>query len=350
MDSDTRDIQAVVTAAAARAARRRTGVVVGGLVPDGRTAYAGAGLERDGGSVPDQHTLFEIGSVTKVFTALVLADEVVRGGLDLEQPVRDLLPGVDVPTRDGREITLLHLATHTSGLPRIPLSGLRPWVEFSRGRDPYVRVTPDALLRTLERTRLERTPGTGKVAYSNFGFGLLGEALVRHTGAADYHDLVTKRVCGPLGLDETFGRVPADRAGDVAQGHRSRGRTADRWLLTGIAGAGVIVSSASDLLRFLTAQLDPVSTPLAEAIGLTHQERIGGRSGVGLGWMRAPGPSGPLVWHNGGTGGFRSFAAFDPGHRWAAVVLTNRNRGVDLTGLRLLKDLDPATQALPEGA
>lgn len=322
----------LVEDAAEQAGRHRTGVVVGALV-DGRRIFHGAGRK----VVPDQHALFEIGSITKVFTATVLADEVVRGNLSLDQPVRELLPaGTAVPSR-GAEITLGHLATHTSGLPRVPLGTVRPWVDFVMGRNPYAAVTPEVLLERLTRTTLKRRPGTGGVRYSNFGYGLLGLALQHATGAVDYDEMVTERVCRPLGLAHTGVRLPAGR---LLAGHKGRDKQVERWQLTGMAGAGALLSSADDLLTFLAAQRNPGSTPLAEAIVLTQRQRIRGRNGMGLGWMRSTEPR-LLLWHNGGTGGYRSYAGLIQERRTAVVVLTNHVRGVDITALRLLRALDP---------
>lgn len=227
-----------------------------------------------------------------------------------------------------------HLATHTSGLARTPSAGLRAWVDYYRGRNPYATATPEAVLARLARTRLRRRPGAGSAHYSNFGFGVLGIALVHATEAPDYNALVTDQVCVPLGLHRTAVDLP-----DVLTGHRGRYRQVDRWHFTGIAGAGALVSCASDLLTFLAAQLDPASTTLAEAIELTQAEHVGGRVAVGLGWMRSLKPH-LLIWHNGGTGGYRSFAGFQPELGKGVVVLTNHARGVDLTGLNLLRAMD----------
>jgi CubicO group peptidase (beta-lactamase class C family) len=312
-----------------------------GVRADHDVVVRAAGREGPGATPPTERTLFEIGSVTKVFTATVLADEVVRGNLALDQPVRDLLPaGTVVPRRDDAEITLEHLATHRSGLPRNPVRGLAPGVAALTGRDPFEPVTPEALLDVLGQTSLRRTPGIGAKRYSNFGFALLGLALVHSTGSESYAAMVEERVCRPLGLADTVVHPDADQLGRTAEGHRWRGRPVSRWALTGLAGAGALLSTAADMLEFLAAQLDPETTPLAEPIRLTQQPRVRGRSGIGLGWMWAPGPS-PLLWHNGGTGGFRSFVGFLPQPRRGVVVLSNHARFVDLLALRLLGALDP---------
>lgn len=330
------DHAALVEAAVERALRRRPGVVVGLLDGDDRQVRAGGDLAAD--------AVVEIGSVTKVFTATLLADMVVRGEVRLDTPVRELLPaGTAVPDRGGVQITLEHLATHRAGLPRSPagIGVLSGSVKMLRGRNPYAGFGRDDLLAGLSRTRLRRVPGTGRPSYSNVGFGLLGETLA-HAAGTTYDALVRERVCLPLGLVDTVtpATATADQRRRWATGHRRRGRTAQDWLLTGIVGAGGLRSTVQDQLTFLAAQLDPDGTPLADAIRLARRPRVRRtRGGQALGWMHLAGKP-PLWWHNGGTGGFRSCAAFVPARDRAVVVLTDSARGVDLTALRLLRDLD----------
>ena len=289
-------------------------------------------------AAPDARTLVEIGSITKVFTALLLADGAVRGDWELRTPLRELLPPTAVvPTRGGREVTLQHLVTHTSGLVRSPFRfGLRENLAFLRhGHDPYAGFTGEDLLAALATTRLRRTPGTGGVAYSNFGFGVLGHALARALGQ-DYGDAVRERICEPLGLVDTVTewQLTGEQRQRSAQGHRSRTRTAEPWPLEGLPGAGALRSTATDVLAFLHAQLEPEATPLAEAIRLTHRTPAAGPASMGLGWHRA---GRQMLWHNGGTGGFRTIAAFRPEEGTAVTVLVNQSAGADLTALRLLK-------------
>jgi len=175
------------------------------------------------------------------------------------------------------------------------------------------------------------------MAYSNTGAALLGRALVHVTGARDYGDLVQRRVCEPLGLADTLtqDRLDAEQRERLATGHRRGNRVAAPWPLPGLPGAGALVSTLPDLLRFAAAQLDPDGTPLGPAIRLSQAPV---QSEIALGWMCATGP-GRMLWHNGGTGGFRSFLGLLPGSGCAVCVLTNRARSVDLTGLGLLRNL-----------
>ncbi|WP_159081417.1 serine hydrolase domain-containing protein [Nocardioides sediminis] len=315
-----------------RAGRRRAALVVGVRRPDGAFVH---GRSREG-PAPDGRTLFEIGSVTKTFTSLLLADGVVRGDWTLDDPVRDLLPaGTVVPARDGVEITLEHLATHASGLPGSPVPLVRGSVEMLRGRDPYAGLTPDGLLTALAQARLRRTPGTGGMHYSNLG--VLGQALA-HAAGTSYGALVEERVCRPLGLVDTatHDRLTDEQRTRLAPGHRGRGRPAPAWPLDGLPGAGALRSTTEDLLRYLDAWLEPDSTPLGDAVRLCLQPRVEGRQAIGLGWLRNDRPP-PLWWHNGGTGGYRSFVGFVPEARSAVAVLCNHARSVDLLGLQVLR-------------
>ncbi|RYV52805.1 serine hydrolase domain-containing protein [Pengzhenrongella frigida] len=329
---------------AARHGQQHVGLVVGAVTSAGARSVVPIGRVRaPDGPPPTADSLFEIGSVTKVFTALLLAEAVTRGELSLDTPVGDLLPEVDVPTRDGAAITVEHLATHTAGLPRnpmpLPAAVRTQWK--ARDGDPWEAIDRAALLTALARTRLRRTPGTGRIAYSNFGAGVLGHALVAAADSRDFGELVRSRVCEPLGMADTVLLPDREQTEHEAVGHRRRRRTTGHWEVAGLPGAGALRSTATDLLTFLQAQLRPEDTPLGPAIALTHQERRPGkRLGIGLGWLRVRVRGDDVVlWHNGGTGGFRAFAGFVPAVGVGTVALANDLRSVDRVGLNLLTAL-----------
>ena len=337
-------IAEVLTRAADSAARRHVGLVLG-LVDarSGETVVAGRGSsERPDGRPVGASTLFEIGSVTKTFTALLLADAVVRDEVGLDTPLRAIVPaGVRVPSRDGVDITLEDLATHRSGLPHSPLG----WAPVLRSGllthdDPYAGITVPVLYDALARARLRRTPGTGRPRYSNFAMAVLGQALADHLGHPDYASLVRARVCEPLGLRDTV-VVPDAEEERLARGHGRRDRPIEPWYLLGLAGAGALRSTADDLLVHLRAQLRPDATPLADALALTQHERHRSRlaGGMALAWMRWSGPSGPLLLHGGATGGFRAFTAFAPEAALGVVALSNSTRAPDRAAIGLLRDL-----------
>jgi CubicO group peptidase (beta-lactamase class C family) len=179
------------------------------------------------------------------------------------------------------------------------------------------------------------------VRYSNYGAGLLGHVLARRAGKP-YEELVAERVTRALGMTDTAVDVPAEKLERFAQGHNRRGRRVPHWEIPALAGAGALRSTVSDLLRFLEAQLGAAPSGLADAIRVTHEPRARrGPLEVGLGWMRLPEPGrrGTLVWHDGGTGGFRSVAGFVAESRTCVVALASSARSVDRIGLEILKAL-----------
>ena len=300
-----------------RAAQRHVRLAAGGVVDGEPVTWGG-----------DPTAQFQIGSVTKVVTSLLLATYVVEGELRLDQPVGELVDDLRGPASG---FTLEQLATHTSGLPRIP-RGLWPRA-LRRHPDPYADVDHEFLVESLARTRprSRRRP-----RYSNLGAGLLGHALGRHAGTS-YDAAVRDRVAGPLGMAAT-GCDPEVRP----PGHRRRGRPHDlAWSFDALAGAGALWSSLADLQRFLAAQLDPPAGRLGEAVRLTHEPRVPGRRmDVCLGWMRLHGRDGALLWHNGGTAGYRSFVGVQDGS--AVAVLSASDRSVDRLGIQLLRSLAAA--------
>jgi serine-type D-Ala-D-Ala carboxypeptidase/endopeptidase len=319
----------------------RTGLVVG-VEAGGETGFWHRGRLPDG-----PRSIFEIGSITKVFTTTLLADMVREGLVALDDPVERHLPdGVRPPPR-GREITLEDLATHRSGLPGLPKGLLLRALTRDR-RDPYARLDPARLEAAVCVTRPRREPGR-KVVYSNYGMGLLGYALALRAGTS-YERLVRERICEPLGLADTWIETPASERRRVAAGHTARGRETPPWQLAALAGAGGLRSTAADLLAFLRLHTGRIESPLAAAARDTARRRADWRKvGIGLGWLIVPPgrrlPGGRqrhrLLLHEGGTGGFRSFAAVVPETGAAVVVLANQARPVTALGLRLLAAATP---------
>ncbi len=319
-------------------ARKHVGIVVG-VRRGEETALVGRGrIADDRPHAPDERTIFEIGSITKVFTATLLADMAREGLVALDDPVQRHLPdGVVIPVR-GRPITLADLATHTSGLPRLP-KGLRRRA-LREGANPYASFTVDDLQAAIPVTKPRREPGR-KIKYSNYGVGLLGHVLALRAGTT-YEELVARRLTGPLGMTDTSIAVPDDKLDRFAEGHSRRGKPVSNWDLPALAGAGALRSTVSDLLAFLDAQHGNAPPGLAEAMLLTREPRASRRAlSVGLGWMILPvaGQPGPAVWHDGGTGGFRSVAGFVAESGTSVVVLSNSCRPVDRIGLEILKSI-----------
>jgi serine-type D-Ala-D-Ala carboxypeptidase/endopeptidase len=326
-------------------ARRRPGLLVVGATDGARTAFASRGPIPDPSCPPDR-AVFEIGSITKVFTSLLLAIAVERSEVGEDDPVVEHLPrGTRVPMRAGRPITLVHLATHTSGLPRLP-PGFLPHAIRHRD-DPYADLSTEDVLAALAKTR-PRTPAGERFRYSNFGAGVLGIALA-HAAATDYEALVRERITTPLGLRDTVIALSEDQRSRLAAGTKWRSGPAGLWTVPGLTGAGALRSTAADLLTFMRAQmgtLPDVPQELAEAIRSTHRDRArGGRVApsmrVALGWLLVGvgRQKVRIVMHNGGTGGYRSFAGWAPAGGHGVVVLSANVRSVDRIATKLLSDL-----------
>jgi serine-type D-Ala-D-Ala carboxypeptidase/endopeptidase len=327
-----------IRAVLARHARRHVGVAVG-VRRDGETVVLGRGrIAAERPEAPGGDTIFEIGSVTKVFTATALALAVGEGSMALDDPVQRWLPtDVRLPVR-GRPITLADLATHTSGLPRLPRGLLRR--ALRERHNPYASFGAEDLRRAIPATRPRRRPG--RFRYSNYGFGLLGHVLALRAGTT-YEALIAERVCAPLGLADTSVAVPEAKRARFAQGHTRWGRPTSHWDLPALPGAGALRSTVLDLLVFLDAQLAAGAGPLGDAIRATHDPRVRRRTlSVGLGWMISTPVRGRrwrVLWHDGGTGGFRSAGGFVPETRTAVVVLSNSARSTTIIGVKVLEAL-----------
>jgi CubicO group peptidase (beta-lactamase class C family) len=315
-------------------ARKAAGIVLG-LVDQAGESFLAAGATAPGGTtVPGPDTVFEIGSITKVFTSLVLADMAVKGEVSLDDPVARLLPPtVKVPGRGGREITLRDLSNQVSGLPRLPGN-------FKPGDmgDPYIDYGPADLYAFLSGYALPRDIGA-KYEYSNVGVGLLGHALALKAGVG-YEELVRRRVLGPLGMTDTAITLTAAMKDRLAVGTDPTLKPVKNWGFDAVAGAGALRSTARDMLKFLTAAMGLRETPLRKAFDLMLAKTVPTGTPdleIGLGWHLWKKYGATVVWHNGGTGGYRSFAGFDPAKKTAVVVLCNTSFGVDDLGLHALE-------------
>lgn len=296
------------------------GIILGMIEADGSTRILQAGSAGPGTRPLGPRTVFEIGSINKTFTAAVLADMVARGEVALEDPVQKYLPeGVRVPSRNGRQITLLDLTTHRSGLPRLA-SNMAP----ADRTNPYADYTIEQLYAFLNSHELRRDIGA-EYEYSNLGVGLLGHALGRAAGT-NIQTLIQQRILEPLGMRMTSYSRDGAVAEWLARGHNGDGEVVPYWDLTdAVAGAGGLRSSMEDMLTYLRAQLGPADTELERAMRQTHQERhrFSDEMAMGLGWSRRTADGRTLISHGGGTAGFRTMIGFDPEKQVGFVMLTN---------------------------
>lgn len=310
----------------------RVGVVVG-IIDGDKKWVLGYGRRTLGKDIPpDADTVYEIGSVTKTFTAAALAIMSEKKQISLKDPVSKFLPkSVRVPSFRGQKITLEHLATQTSGLPTIPDNLYDPRV--SAPKNPYGLYSAERMYGFLGRRRLENAPGK-KYEYSNLGVGLLGLALSRARGCS-YESMVTSLICKPLGMNDTVITLSNDQRARLAPGYtlekKGGGLTAvpvSNWTFQDcFAGAGALRSTANDMLRYLAANLGSAETPLKQTLQSTHKVRhkIDGTLSVGLAWhvLTLSKDEPPIVWHNGGTGGYSSFVAFCKERKVGVVLLSN---------------------------
>ena len=310
--------------------------------PGSVRAYRG---EKAGGGGAAGDGLYELASVTKAFTGTLLAMGVAAGEIDLDEPVARHLPAdLAPPTRDGRSITPLHLATHTSSLPvQPPGIGLFALLAGDAG-DPYAVYRPENLALTLRSLELPRPIGS-RFEYSNLGVGLLGHALAGAAGADDYGTLLRDRITRPLGLADTVVTVDEAHAPRCLT-PRDGGEPTSPWTFASLGAAGAVRSTADDLLAFAAACLGrprPGAASLADPFDVASQpwRDLGEDRFVGLGWHGTPLRTGPMmIWHNGGTYGSRSFLGLVPSTGAAVVVLVNEgSEPVDAVALDVLNAL-----------
>lgn len=310
------------------------GLAIGFINEKGEQTLGYGATSETNPAPPTPETIFEIGSITKTFTGIILAQMVEDGAVKLDDKAQQHL-GMTllVPINKERPITLVDLATHSSGLPRMP-SNFAP----KDPENPYADYTVAQMGQFLMRHKLQRKPGE-KSEYSNLGMGLLGHILQLKSGY-DYESLMEKVITGPLEMNHTRITLDEDDLAQLAQGHDSDGQPAKNWDIPTLAGAGAIRSTSDDMLKYVAANLGLKHTKLDKAIALSHQihfqnpENDGGD--VGLGWQLQR--ANKIVWHNGGTGGYSSFIGLQPDKKTGVVVLGSSSSDyVTQLGFRLLK-------------
>jgi serine-type D-Ala-D-Ala carboxypeptidase/endopeptidase len=312
--------------------RRAPGIVIGMVDSNGVKVFAKGVCENGQGAPVNGDTVFEIGSVTKVFTALLLQEMADSGEIALDDPIGKYLPAsVKPPARKGREITLADLATQTSGLPRMP-DNFAP----KDAGNPYVDYTVEKMYDFLSHYELTRDIGD-EYEYSNLGVGLLGHILALRAGT-NYEALVERRICDPLQMNSTRITLTPELKARLAPGHDAGGATVPNWDLATLAGAGGLRSTANDLLKFLAANIGLTNSSLSNAMVATQRPRhsSGFLRKIGLVWQIET--ASRTIWHNGGTGGYHSYIGFKKDPPRAVVVLANSENSIDDIGQYLLGD------------
>jgi CubicO group peptidase (beta-lactamase class C family) len=332
-----RDLPAVLDRDFENAMRQRILAAGGGGVSIG--VYSGGERRFLAYGAASTDSVFPIASVTKTFTGLALAHLIEEGQVRADQPVRELLRPAGVRTPRGEEITLADLVAHRSGLPPMPVESERD------PSNPFADFDVDALYRYLGVRGVGRPAVTG-YRYSNLGFGLLGHALERRAGV-DYETLIRQRITGPLGMTDTGVVLAEDQRRRLLPGHNPDHRDVPAWSVgNALTGAGALMSTAPDMLRWLEANLHPERLPpgsLANAIRVSH-ERPPGPAATGriaFGWMLAP--DGDVI-HAGDIAGYSAIVLFNPSKDRALAVLANTERGTaisaDIVGEHVRARLD----------
>ncbi len=326
--------------------KQATGIVVGIVGPKGHRliAYGTRGLT-DKARV-DGDTVYDVGSITKVFTALLLADMANRHQIAFDDPAGKYLPGVTLPARDGKQITLADLATHTSGLPLRPTN-----LGATDPANPYAGYTSDKLTAFLGSYTLPRSPGS-QYEYSNIGYGLLGQVLSAR-GGESYPDLIRKRITRPLGMRDTSIEMSAGMKVRAATGYDSDLHPVPHWEMGALQSAGAFRSSANDLMRFLVAWIgvkkSPLNVPMNAMLAIRRPGGMSPASAISLAWNIFDDNGREIVWKNGSVGGFRAFIGFDRAAHLGVVALANAQtgNGTDDIGLHLLDPDYPVDLEVP---
>jgi D-alanyl-D-alanine-carboxypeptidase/D-alanyl-D-alanine-endopeptidase len=300
-------------------------------VLDGKhSAVYGFGSVQAGKNIkPGADTVYQIGSVTKTMTGLLLADAVAENKVTLDEPVATLLPGYTLPAFDGKKISLLDLATHYSSLPRLP-DNFAP----QDPANPYADYTAAKQRQFLAAYHLPRAPGTA-FDYSNIGYAVLGTALAAQAGSS-YEALLQKRIAVPLGMRSTSNTPSHGMLARLAPGHLLSGEQTPAWELNAVAPAGGVYSSARDMVAYLQAYMFKPLRPYALAIQPQRPLAPDSDAKIGLAWLLEQKQGQSYAWHSGQTGGYTSYAAFTTDGKRGVVVLTNTARTVDALGLSAL--------------
>ncbi|RYZ00636.1 MAG: serine hydrolase [Alphaproteobacteria bacterium] len=320
---------------------RAAGIVLGVMEADGSTRVIAYGDPGPGAQPLSANSVFEIGSITKVFTSTVLADMVQKGEVKLDDPVQTYAPaGLTLPARNGKQITLRSLSEQNSGLPRMP-TNFAP----ADMTNPYVDYGATQLNAFLSGHELTRDPGE-TFEYSNLGVGLLGHVLATKAGMG-YEALVTQRILKPLNMTMTGQTLSPSMQAALAKGHGPTGELAANWDMDVLAGAGGLRSNMTDMLKFLDANLGEPKNDLERAMRMAQQPSSTAKGPkIGLNWITQDMPGGAkIVWHNGGTGGYGTYMGLDQKRGVGVVLLANTSGVPQDIAMHLL---DPASPLTPK--
>ena len=304
-----------------------------GVVKDGDVHTYGYGATaKDNGHIPGPDAIFEIGSISKTFTATLLAYYVQEGEVSLSDPITKYLPDSLAANKNLQHITLQMLSNHTSGLSRIPSNLL---LNATTMADPYKDYDKGKLFAYLKNCELTSVPGE-KYGYSNLAAGLLGTILERVSGKT-YEQMVKEVICEPLRMNNTMQHPDVQQKGLLVNVHNDKGEPVQMWNMDALAGAGALRSSLHDMLLYAQANMKEKKGSLSKEMALTHHITYDKEMTIGLGWHMGKTKDDTYIWHNGGTGGSSSYMAFSPDKNIAVVVLSNSAESTDATGQDIFK-------------
>jgi len=299
-----------------------------------KTEFHNFGLSRlENQAKVNTKTLFEIGSITKTFTATALASMVKEGKVKLNDPVQKYLPAtVSLPIKNNKPITLLSLANHSSGLPRLPTNML-----MTDQLDPYADYTTELMYEFLNNHQLQYEVGSHQ-EYSNLGYGLLGHVLTL-IDQKTYQGVINERVLKPLGMSNTFVDIPQSKQNDLSNGHNAQLEKTKHWHLETLAGAGALKSTIEDMAIYLKANLNKQKLPnefeLTQALTAKNDTP---QTKISLAWLHNSSDNKDFLMHDGGTGGFRSFIGFDKKNKKGIVILANTVFDMNEVGFHYLNN------------
>lgn len=306
-----------------------------GILKDGKITTYGYGETARGNKwLPTSNTIFEIGSITKTFTATLLAYYVNEGKVKLTDPVTKYLPDSVAANPALKTVTLQSLSNHTSGLPRMPGN-----LDFS-GADalnPYKSYNKQQLFAYLRTCKLGSQPGE-RYDYSNLGVGLLGTILSQISGKT-FDQMVTDIICTPLTMQSTVQNLSAAKQANLVRVYNESGNLTPAWDFDVLAPCGALHSSVNDLLIYVKANMNPAADRLGKALELTHHITFTKDAKLGLAWHIIIVDGVEYYFHNGGTYGSSSFLAFNTQKNLAVVVLSNAAESTDAIGTDILKKL-----------
>jgi CubicO group peptidase (beta-lactamase class C family) len=311
-----------------------TGLSIG-ILKDGKSyTYNYGETAKGNGKLPDANTVFEIGSITKTFTATILAYYVNEGKISLTDPITKYLPDSVAINPELQKIRIINLSNHTSGLSSLENNFFKNNTSLL---NPYKNYTESNFFSDLKKCKLNTTPGE-VYAYSNQAVGLLGIILEKISGKT-YEQLVKQIITGPLKMKSTVQHLTPLLANRMVKVYDDNGNQTNPWDFDAFASIGCLRSTVNDLLVYAKANMAPVNSKLSKVFELTHQITFNKNPIVGLGWHLFIKNGAKYYWHNGGTGGSRSYLIFNIEKNTAVVVLSNSAGDADDVGVNIFKKL-----------